>query len=72
VRYTVRPRHDRGNGSFSVAASSAREALTAAKGMVDRGLRDVEILDTNGVAYDLAELERLTSDDEHPGAPAAE
>jgi hypothetical protein len=60
VRYTVRPRHDHGNGSFSVIAQDAREALEVAKGMVERGVKDVEILDESGVAHDTAELERAT------------
>jgi hypothetical protein len=63
--YTVRPRHDSGNyGSFSVAASQPREALDAAKAMVERGVPDVEILDEDGIAYDLAELERATREHE--------
>jgi len=61
VRYTVRPRHDHGNGSFSVIAQDAREALDVAKGMAERGVKDVEILDESGVAYDLAELERASA-----------
>ena len=63
--YTVRPRHDSGNyGSFSVAAFEPREALDAAKAMVERGVPDVEILDENGVPYDLAELERVAEERE--------
>lgn len=61
VRYIVRPRHDHGNGSFSVIAQDARKALEVAEGMVERGVKDVEILDESGVAYDLAELERVTA-----------
>jgi hypothetical protein len=61
VRYTVRPRHDHGNGSFSVIAQDAREALDVAKGMVERGIKDVEILDESGLAYDLAALEHATA-----------
>ena len=57
--YTVRPRHAGGlGGSFFVAAKEAREALTVMKGMIERGLKDVEILDPDGRPYDLAELER--------------
>jgi hypothetical protein len=64
VKYTVRPRHDNGNGAFSIAASEAREALEAAKGLVERGVRDVEILSENGVPYDLTELEREAEEHE--------
>ena len=55
--YTVRPRHDSGHGAFSVAASQPREALDAAKAMVERGVRDVEILDDDGIPCDLTDLE---------------
>jgi hypothetical protein len=68
LRYTVRPRNDRGHGSFSVSASEPREALDAAKSMVDRGIKDVEILGADGIPLDLAELEReaAASDASHP------
>jgi hypothetical protein len=69
VRYTVRPRHDQGNGAFSVFVYDAREALNVAKGMTERGVQDVEILDENGVAFDLMELERLAR--ENPDATAS-
>ena len=61
MKYTVRPRHDHGNGAFSVIAQDAREALDVAKGLVERGVKDVEILDESGVAFDLVELERETT-----------
>ena len=41
-----------------------REALDAAKAMVERGVRDVEILDKDGIAHDLAELERAAEEHE--------
>jgi hypothetical protein len=65
VKYIVRPRNDRGFGSFSVAASEAREALDVVRGMTERGLEDIEILDSDGTPYDLAELERITSESEN-------
>jgi hypothetical protein len=63
--YTVQPRHDSGNyGSFSLAASQPRKAHDATKAMEERGVPDVEILDENGVPYDLAELERAARERE--------
>jgi hypothetical protein len=64
VRYTVRPRHNSGHGAFSVAASQPREALDAAKAMTERGIRDVEVLDEDGMPYDLSALERAAQEHE--------
>ena len=61
--YTVGPRHDSGHGAFSVAASQPREALDAAKAMVERGVRDVEIFDEDGIPCDLTELEHTAQKD---------
>ena len=66
MKYIVRPRNDGGFGSFSVAASEAREALNVAKEMTERGVEDVEILDSAGKPYDLGELERVASEGQNP------
>jgi hypothetical protein len=63
VRYTVRSRHNQSHGAFSIITEDAREALQIAKDMVVRGVQEVEILDENGAAFDLAELQRLTNDE---------
>lgn len=68
MKYTVRPKNNGGYGSFSVAASEAREALNAAKDMTERGVEDVEILDSAGSPYDLSELERVASESEGSAA----
>jgi hypothetical protein len=60
IRYIVRPRHEPGRGNFSVLADSPREALDLAKGMAERGVEEVEILDENGAVIDPADLERLS------------
>jgi hypothetical protein len=65
VKYTVRPRNDDGFGSVSVSASEAREALNIMKGMIERGVENVEILDVDGKPYDPTELERITSEGEN-------
>jgi hypothetical protein len=59
--YTIKPKTRAGFGSFAVQAGDTREALNIARGMVDRGIAEVEILDDNGAACDPAELERLAS-----------
>jgi hypothetical protein len=64
MKYTIRPRNDQGYGSFSVVAGDAREALDLAKGIIERGVPNVEILDENGVVLDLAELERVIRESE--------
>jgi hypothetical protein len=69
MKFTVRPRHDSGHGNFSVAAAEPREALSIAKDMLERGVKDVEILDENGTAYDLTELERVTKEVEETSQP---
>ena len=60
MKFTVRS----GHGNFSVAAAEPSEALNIAKGMAERGVRDVEILDETGRAYDLAEFEQVTKEAE--------
>jgi hypothetical protein len=68
MRFTIRPKaNERTGGSMSVTAEGAREALNAANGMVAADLVGVEILDEKGNAYDLIELERLTSETESDG-----
>jgi hypothetical protein len=65
MRFTIRPKAtNKTGGSMSVSAYGAREALNAANGMIDGGLEGVEILNEQGRAYDLAELERLTAEAE--------
>jgi hypothetical protein len=59
--FVVRSRADGSNGALSVVASELREALNLAADMVERGVQNVEILDENGVALDLVELERTVA-----------
>ena len=40
----------KGYGSFGVLAGDVHEALDIAKGMVERGIEEVEILNEDGVA----------------------
>lgn len=62
--YTIRPKTSSGFGSFSVHAGDAREALNAAKAMIERGVADVEILDNSGAACDPLEVERIATEGE--------
>jgi hypothetical protein len=63
MQYTVRPRHDHGIGSFNVIAADADEALDIAKGMTERGVREIEILDESGTAFNLSEWEQRAQED---------
>ena len=65
MKYIVRPRNDTGFGSVSVVASEASEALNIARDIIERGVEAVEIFDTEGNPYDLAELEHLASESEN-------
>ena len=49
--------------SFAVTASNAGEALEVVASMVESGAVEVEIVDVNGLHYDLIDLER-TFDEE--------
>jgi hypothetical protein len=51
-------------GSLSVVTTGAQQALNAAKRMLAGGSLEVEIIDTDGVVYDLAEIERKASESE--------
>lgn len=62
MKFTIRPRNDQRNGAFSVLVEDPRTALDVAKGMVERGIPNVEILDHDGIALDLAELERIAEE----------
>jgi hypothetical protein len=57
VPYPIKPKSSAGFGSFSVFAANSQEALDAAKGMIERGIPEVEILDEDGRACDLPGLE---------------
>jgi hypothetical protein len=57
--YTIKPKTSAAFGSFAVQARHAREALNVARGMIDRGIVEVEILDDNGTACDPSDLERI-------------
>ena len=57
--YTIKPRTTEGYGSFGVLAGDAREALDIAKGMVERGIEEVEILNEDGAPCTPVELERI-------------
>jgi hypothetical protein len=59
--YTIKPKTSAGYGSFAVRAGHTREALNIARGMIDRGIDEVEILDDNGTACDPSDLERIAS-----------
>lgn len=54
--YTIKPKATAGFGSFSVLAADGHEALDAAKGMIERGIEEIEILDDDGRACDPSEL----------------
>jgi hypothetical protein len=60
--YTVKQKSNGGFGTLSILAPDSREALKAAKGMIDRGVEVVEILDDDGQACDLPEMERATTE----------
>jgi hypothetical protein len=65
MRFTIRPKAtNKTGGSMSVSADGARKALDAANGMINGGFEGVEILNEQGSAYDLADLERLTAEEE--------
>jgi hypothetical protein len=56
--YTIKPKIRVGFGSFAVLAADGQEALATAKGMMERGIEEVEILDGNGSPCDPSALER--------------
>jgi hypothetical protein len=55
--YTVKQKSNDGFGTLSILAPDSREALEAAKAMIDRGAEGVEILDNEGRSCDLPEQE---------------
>lgn len=61
MKYTVRPKNEQAFGSFSVMVADPREALDVARELIERGVKDVEILDEEGTPYDLNTLELQTS-----------
>ena len=61
IPYTIKPKTNGGFGSFAVLAGDAHEALGIAKGMAERGIEKIEILDDSGAACDPVELERIAS-----------
>jgi hypothetical protein len=59
-------------GGFAIAAVDAREALDRAKELVERGLTEVQLFDSTGQPYDLADLEQQAAEAENktlPGEP---
>lgn len=58
MKYTVKQMMPLGFRLFPVAASDTREALDVVRTMVARGAIAVEIIDANGLHYDLIDLER--------------
>lgn len=65
MKFTIRAgASSQSAGGFAVTADGAREALDHVKHLIARGLTDVHIMDTRDRRYDLAELERLTSEGE--------
>jgi hypothetical protein len=61
--YTVKPKSN-GFGSFGVLAGDAHEALNIVKGLAERGIEEIEILDDSGAKCDPVELERIAGDAE--------
>ena len=57
--YTIRTKTSGSFGSFSVVAGDSREALDVAKGMGERGIEEIQILDENGAVCNPTELERI-------------
>jgi hypothetical protein len=62
--FKIRPGDGTPSGGFPVFAVDAREALDHVRAMLERGIESVEILDGDGVPYELRELERITSERE--------
>ena len=61
--YTIKPETD-GFGSVSVLAGDAHEALDIVRGLVERGVKDIEILDDSGAQYDIPQLYHIASEGE--------
>jgi hypothetical protein len=61
VPYTVKQKSHSGFGTLSILAPDSREALEAAKEMIDRGIEGVEILDDEGQTCDLPELKQVAT-----------
>lgn len=61
MRYTIRPGATSCGDDFAVATADAREALDIVRGLIDRGLTDMQIFDAEGKAYDLADFERIVN-----------
>ena len=62
--YTIKPKVTDGFGSFAVLAGDAHEARDIVKGMVERGVEEIEILDDSGAPYDIAQLYHIASEGE--------
>jgi hypothetical protein len=63
VRFTITQTAPLGFGAFPVSTTDARAALDVVASMVERGAKGVEILDANGLRYDLIDLERALDDE---------
>jgi hypothetical protein len=59
VRYRVKQLAPLDGLSFSVTAADTKEALDIVAMMIERGAREVEIVDSNGRHYDLIDLESI-------------
>jgi hypothetical protein len=53
------PKRNDGSGGFAVVEADASKALQQAKGMLERGLVDVQISDEEGNTYSADEFEQL-------------
>jgi hypothetical protein len=62
--YTIKPKIKNGFGSFSVLAGDAHEVLDIVKGMVERGIEEIEVLDEDGAQYDIPQLYHIASESE--------
>jgi hypothetical protein len=62
--YTIKPKIKNGFGSFGVLVGDAHEALDIVKGMVERGIEEIEVLDDNGARYDIPQLYHIASEGE--------
>jgi hypothetical protein len=62
--YTIKPKTTEGFGSFGMLAGDAHEALIIVKGMAERGVEEIEILDDTGMPYDLAQLYHIANEGE--------
>jgi hypothetical protein len=63
MKFTITQTVPTGYGAFSVTTKNANEALDVVASMVERGAKDVDVVDVHGCYYDLIELERQATDE---------